>query len=192
MIKVGIRLGCGAGELWARGFELFRRAWHDANDEDIFRFGPPDVGGPVSFGEGAGHHHRRLGGGHMGQQLRVVKLGIADPRRAAGGELGQWPRGMAGRFAEGVVADPGDEFAAFRHYTQVGGEVGVEHLEYGGLQRPVELPGDEGARLEAEFFAHGYADGGAIVAATVLRPSWSLAISLSTASTGPGARRRGS
>ena len=75
--------------------------------------------GKVGLNRGTLHADGAFGGGEMGQQFRGIDLSKVYPAGTAAGELGK-----------GAVffRDPADQLAGLLHDSQIGGEVGVQHI----------------------------------------------------------------
>ena len=146
---VGILATAGLHVLVTRNLVLLGRAGHDGSYVDIVaRDGV--LLGPVCLRESGKHLLRRLS------------------RREVLGEIGSvllhpvGPRGAAARDERELTArgEALDELGTLFHDRDVGGEVRIEHLvEAEHAESRIDLTGRELARLHAESFAEGDADG---------------------------------
>ncbi len=114
------------------------------------------LGSQEVLGDGAEHTLGRLGGRGVLEQVGEVLLVEGDPGGAAGGEHGQFDL-----FAGEGFLEAAEELGAFLHDGEVGAPVGVEDaVEAEAAETGGHLAGNNLARLHAELFAEGDADGG--------------------------------
>ena len=138
------------------GFEDLGRAGRHSDNLHVARIDVVEMLGSPHLGEHAAHLNRALGRGQMRHEVGVERFAVANPGRAAAGEVRQ--RMMRGAFefgtalAQNPVLDLAHEFRAFFHDGLVGRAVHVVGLEAELFEGVHHLIGAEVARLAAEFF----------------------------------------
>ena len=146
---IGILATAGLHVLVAGDLVLLGRAGHDGSYVDIVaRDGV--LLGPVCLRESGEHLLRRLSRREVLGEIGSVLLHPVGPRGAAARDERELT----------AVREALDELGALFHDRDVGGEVRIEHLvEAEHAESRVDLAGRELARLHAESFAEGDADG---------------------------------
>ena len=101
------------------GLHLFGNTGHDGNTADLLRIHSRLLR-KIALGNCPEHLLGGFGSGKMIRHFRILGFHEPYPGRTAGGE-----HGPSFFFR---IRQPGQQFIAFFHYSEIGGEIGIKHI----------------------------------------------------------------